>query len=89
MNDILKIIAFIKVYNPMIFGVHNFNVDHGKDNLESYFVDKLGWSGYRLHKTIKLLRDEGIITKQKADVPNLYSLSLLHKMTLKSMFKIN
>ena len=89
MLDLLKIIAFVKVYHSDVFGVKYFNVDHGKDNLESYFINRLGWSGYRLHKTIKLLKDEGIITKQKADVPNLYSLSLLHKMTLQSIYRIN
>lgn len=88
MNDILKIIAFVKVYNSMIFGVHYFNVDQGKDNLESYFLP-LGWSRYRIDKAIKLLRDEGIITKQKADAPNLYSLSLLHKIILQSICRIN
>lgn len=89
MLDLLKIIAFVKVYHSDVFGVKYFNVDHGKNNLEAYFINRLGWSGYRLHKTIKLLKDEGIITKQKADVPNLYSLSLLHKMILQSIYKIN
>lgn len=82
MSDILKIIAFVKVYNSSIFGVHYFNVDQGKDNLESYFLP-LGWSRYRIDKAIKLLRDNYVINKEKADAPNLYSLSLLHKTFLK------
>lgn len=89
MNDLLKIIAFVKVYHSDVFGVKYFNVDQGKNNLESYFITKLGWSRYRIDKAIKLLRDEGIITKQKADAPNLYSLSFLHKMILQSIYRIN
>jgi hypothetical protein len=85
MKDILKIIAFVKVYKFTIYGVYYFNVDHGKNNLESYFIDKLGWSRNRINKAIKLLRDNDIINKEKADAPNLYSLSMFHKTYLQIM----
>jgi predicted nucleotidyltransferase len=83
MNDLLKIIAFVKVYHSDVFGVKYFNVDQGKDNLESYFIAKLGWSRYRIDKAIKLLKECGAITKEKADAPHLYSLSMFHKLNLK------
>lgn len=84
-NDLLKIIAFVKVYHSDVFGVKYFNIDHGKDNLESYFIAKLGWSRYRIDKAIKLLKECGAIIKRTADVPNLYSLSILHKTFLKNI----
>lgn len=85
MLDLLKLIAFVKVYHTSIYSKRYFNIDHGKDNLESYFIDKLGWSRYRIDKAIKLLRDNDVIYKEKADVPNLYSLGVFHKEFLKLM----
>lgn len=82
MKDILKIIAFVKVYNETIHGVHYFNIDQGKDNLQSYFLP-LGWTKSRINKAIKLLRDNEIIRKRTADASNLYSLSMFHKTYLK------
>lgn len=82
MLDLYKIIAFINIYHEPLFGVRCVNVDHGKDNLESYFVRKLGWSRNRLDKAIKILRDNDILRKEKADVPNLFSLSIIYKTFL-------
>lgn len=81
MKDLLMIIAFVKVYNDSIFCVHYFNLDQGKDNLESYFLPR-GWTKSRIRKAVKILRDNGIVDKVKADAPNLYKLSLLHKTQL-------
>ena len=85
MKDIIKIIAFVKVYHSDVFGVKYFNVDHGKDNLETYFIAKLGWSRNRIDKAIKLLKECGAITKINADAPNLYSLSMFQKFNLKHL----
>lgn len=74
MKDLFKIIAFVKIYGLSIYGTKHFNVDHGKDNLESYFLP-LGWTKTKIKEAVKILRDNDIITKVKADAPNFYSLS--------------
>lgn len=82
MKDLYKIIAFIKVYQNPVFGKLYFNIDHGKNNLESYFIPK-GWTKNRIKKAVKQLKECGAVSKEKADNPNLYSLSFLHKLNLK------
>jgi len=79
MKDLLKIIAFVKVYHEPIYSKIYFNIDQGKDNLESYFLPK-GWSKNRIKKAVKKLREEGVIGKEKADCPNLYSLSIFSNL---------
>ena len=77
MKDLIKIIAFVKVYGLNIYGIQHFS----KNNLESYFL-LLGWTRDRINKAIKLLMDKGIIRKEKVDAPNFYSLSILHRTHL-------
>jgi len=67
MKDLLKIIAYTSVYGTNIYGVNHVGLDVGKNNLESYFVSKLGWSKNRLSKSVKKLLEVGIFTRVKAD----------------------
>ena len=66
MKDVLKVLAFSFVYGTSIYGTKIVGLDAGKNNLESYFIDKLGWSKYRLNKSVKVLRDSGVYTTQKS-----------------------
>jgi len=81
MKDIIKIIAFIRVYQEPIYGKRYFNLDHGKYNLESYFLPR-GFTKTRLKKVLKIMLEDGMISKEKGDkTPNLYSLSIFTKIS--------
>lgn len=83
-KDILKIVAYFQVYGLQIYAKKYHGYDAGKDNLESYFCGKLGWSQNRLLKTVRLLTSEGVLKREVADVDSkLYSLSLWPKTALK------
>jgi len=81
MTDLLKVVAFIKVYHTPVYAKMYFNLDHGKDNLHSYFIPR-GWTKRRISIAVKKLKENFVISKEKADNTNLYSLSLLHKTYL-------
>ncbi len=82
-EDILKMVAYFKVYGLDLYGVKYHGYDAGKDNLVSYFRRKLGWTRKRLDATLKVLKDEQIITRRKADVGSkLYGMNPLFKTSL-------
>lgn len=62
--DILKVVAFANVYGLDLYGTKFTNLDCGKNNLASYFVDKLGWSMDKLKKIFSLLKKEDIFEIQ-------------------------
>jgi len=68
MKDLLKIIAYSSVYCLQIYGAKYVGLDTGKNNLESYFVNKLRWSKTRLIKNVRILKESGILTKVPSDV---------------------
>lgn len=79
-KDIIKVVAYIKVFGLDIYGVKHTNLDSGKGNLESYFCDKKNWSLSRLKKAVSLMLREGILKKAPAEKGfKFYSLSLLAK----------
>ncbi len=83
-KDILKVVAYIKVYGLDLYGTKHTNLDTGKGNLESYFCDKLDWSENRLKKIVSLLLHEGILNKAAAEPGfKFYSLSSVCKSQLK------
>lgn len=84
MKDLLKIIAYIKVYGLDLYGVKHTNINCGKNNLESYFCTKLKWSEAKLKRLTAVLIQAGILRKEKAEPGfKFYSLSILHKLGLK------
>lgn len=81
--DILKMVAYFKVYGLDIYGLKYQGYDAGKDNLVWYFNMKKGWTKVRINKTLKELVDNDIVMRRKADVGSrLYSLSSMHKLQL-------
>jgi hypothetical protein len=75
-KDILKVVAYIRVYGLDLYGTKHTNLDTGKNNLESYFCDKLNWSQSRLKKIVSLFLRVGILTKKPAEPGfKFYSLS--------------
>lgn len=80
MKDLIKIVAYFKVYGLDIYGKKYKGLDAGKDNLESYFCKKRGWSQNRLKTAVIRLKHAGIITKEPSERDcTLFSLSLLTK----------
>lgn len=79
-HDLLKIIAYTKVYGLDLYGVKHTSLDCGKGNLESYFCSKLNWSKTKLVKYVRILQAESILQKTIGNAEmKLYSLSLSHK----------
>lgn len=80
MKDIIKIVAYIKVFGMNIYGTMYTNLDCGKGNLESYFCSKKGWSPSKLERNVTALKRADILTKATAE-PGMkfYRLSLLTK----------
>lgn len=87
-KDILQVVAYTQVFGLSIYGTKYTNIDCGKDNLKSYFVDKKGWSISRLTKIVRLLSREGVFNSEKSDVGGLYSMSLMRKHSLLVMESI-
>lgn len=82
-KDLFKVIAYFNVYGLQIYGLKYHGLDAGKNNLEGYFCDKLGWSFSRLKRTCKILRDAGVIDRKPSDVDcTLYAMSSLYKSFL-------
>ena len=67
MLDLFKIIAYFKVYGHNIYGKQYHGYDTGKDNLESYFCGKKGWSENRLKTAVRRLKSAGILQKEPSD----------------------
>lgn len=83
-KDILKVVAYFSVYGLDIYAVKHHGYDTGKDNLVSYFCDKLNWSESKLLKIVRFLTKEGVLRREPADVGcKCYSLSLGYKTLLK------
>lgn len=83
-KDILKVIAYIRVYGLDLYGTKHTNLDTGKGNLELYFCSKLNWSESRLKKIVSLLLSEGILNKKPAEPGfKFYALSSICKTQLK------
>lgn len=83
-KDILKLVAYFKVYGLDLYGVKHCGLDTGKGNLESYFCNQLQWSESKLKRLVSILRADYILKKQTAEVGlTLLSLSTLHKTQLK------
>lgn len=61
-KDSIKVIAYTLTYgiglNPLV------NIDQGKNNLASYFVDKKCWSFSKLQRILNFLVRERIMTKE-------------------------
>lgn len=81
-KDILKVVAHTQVFGLDIYGAKYTNIDCGKNNLKSYFVDKKGWSMNKLKKVVRLLAKEGIFISEKADMAGLYRMMGLRKHSL-------
>ncbi len=84
-KDILKVVAHTQVFGLDIYGTKFTNIYCGKNSLESYFVDKNGWSMSRLKRVVKLLSREGIFTPEKADMSGLYKMGGFRKHFLLMM----
>lgn len=67
MKDILKLIAYFKVFGHNIYGRKYLGLDTGKDNLVSYFRKKEGWSEHRVKKNVLILKQAGILQKEPSD----------------------
>lgn len=67
-KDIIKVMAYFKVFGLDIYGQKFHGYDAGKDNLVSYFRVKKGWARKRLDDTIRCMIRNGIITRKRADV---------------------
>lgn len=74
-KDELMLIAHFKVYGLNIYGSTYQNIASGKNNMASYFMAKKAWTMYRIRKTLKRLRDKGLIFSVKSEVGGLYKLS--------------
>jgi hypothetical protein len=79
-KDILKVIAYIRVFGLDLYGIKHSNLDTGKNNLESYFCAKKNWSPSRLKQAVDTMRRAGILKKEPAETGfKFYSLSLRAK----------
>lgn len=82
-RDLLKIIAYIKIFGLDLYGKKHTNLDCGKNNLSSYFCDKLNWSESKLKNYVGYLTSNDILRKEKVDVGmKFYSMSNSHKLML-------
>lgn len=83
MKDIFKVIAYFNVYGLDIYGTKHHGYDTGKNNLVSYFCDKLGWSESRLKKIVSRLKQAGVIERKPAEAGfSFYRMSSLYKSFL-------
>lgn len=67
MKDYIKIVAYFNVFGTSIIGKKYLGLDAGKNHLEEYFCNQNKWSKARLKRTIKVLREHYIITKESSD----------------------
>lgn len=82
-KDILKVIAYFRVFGLDLYGVKHSNLNTGKNNLESYFCAKKNWSPSRLKQAVDTMCKEGILRKAAAETGlKFYSLSPLAKEQL-------
>ncbi len=85
-KDILKLVAYFKVYGLDLYGVKHCGLDTGKNNLESYFCGQLEWSESKLKRLVSILRTGYILRKQPSEAGlTCLSLSTLYKIQLKHL----
>ena len=82
-KDVLKVLAYTIVYGLDLYGVKYTNLDCGKDNLASYFVEKIGWTKERLKRVVSLLVKEQMFQKAPAEAGMKF-----YKMSQKTILKI-
>lgn len=83
-KDILKVVAFCQVRGLSIYGKRYVGFDQGKNNLKDYFCTKQKWSVNKLTNIVRMLKIEGVLTREKSDADTqLLSLSTLRKLSLK------
>lgn len=74
MKDILIILATINVYGMKIYSKSYSNIDTGKNNLYSILWKK-GFTVSRIVRTVKLLKQEGLLIKEWSDNGNFFSVT--------------
>ncbi len=85
--DVLKIVAYFKVYGCDIYAKKHLGLDTGKNNLESYFCrGHHKWTKHHLQQVVTFMTRECILNKEKGD-PSFtpLSLSYLYKPLLSSI----
>lgn len=79
-KDILKLVAYFNVYGLDLYGVKHHGLDTGKNNLESYFCDKLNWSESKLKRLVSLLVREQVLRRERVEAGiTCLSLGILHR----------
>jgi hypothetical protein len=89
-KDLLKVIAYIRVYGMDLYGTKHTNIDTGKGNLESYFCGKLNWSQSKVSRLARVLIGADILTKQPAEAGmKFYSLSSPDILRIQLKYLVN